>query len=1000
MARSPLIAGAYGRKKGPNLSTNASTPCMSIPGSPTASPNSPCNMSRPVSRTDSTARLSGAGRFVLGSGQAPDRGHAQHGTEHRRDGHEEASTKQMSRSSSMPWRLLMEDVHKEAARKKGKPMGSHDSMRATCGDFRSVSKSGSMRTQHAATAENWLCQVPSGLGAVQADARSDALEAWQQQWQQHSVKSKLQAQDMASTQASLYVRPTRVKGIDAPKQEWCKLSSKARRAIQSWAAGQIGGRHCLMLLEHDAAIDFFISPLDHKEISATDVGTGSALCALSGLPLEAEGSREGGWLYKEVFNKSAAAVLEEALAAAYHDAGGQWVEKNGFLTADQVNLSLRRRAMKAQAEGMHSLVQGKQQTDGPRCCDEFMRIQVWLELVRHHVAGQVKGSAAPQIPGVKAKNQANAKQLPLEQNHGWDDQQFLQDLGKPDTELEASAKEMAFETLCRQNQSMESYMMRLVRQRDNLKNLANIAEESACYLTLGLEGPGVSAEEVKKAYRTLALKEHPDKAGTDNKERFQEIQKAYASVVKQQRNKAAVEDGAVKGTAASEQGTKGKGDAAIDFAKQAASHAEEAKVAADHITGFAAASFSLCTRAAHARGLRKRVALRDLTEIIQQGVMHLRCSASKLRAIRTGAVSVSKTAEKALAEYGQWAASVMSGVGLQERAEIVKTSGLSCLMTADHLEEMAGNDENMLEMLANPECSIDQASAIRVLSESISRTATVIRCSADKAITTATGALELGCSMATLDRERRTDQAEKAAARARQGDESPKTGPDGDWMRSASKSGRSGRNDSSTSDGEDSDVSELDLGEEGEDGKPRQAKLRVRNLRWLESLNKEVLELQAKLRASMQQQESKMLKGVAPTQKDSVFELVGQLLHSALAEVHRLLKDEKLSSRQLLEQALAFALAVEHTKQVAVPAEVRTQVLKHAALLDIDLLCQIIEGPFHKRLASMAGEKKRSAVTHSRPKALAPGVGQSWAELVESVCQRIVSSLRMPLSDE
>ena len=29
--------------------------------------------------------------------------------------------------------------------------------------------------------------------------------------------------------------------------------------------GDIGGRHCLMLLEHDAAIDFFISPLDHKE---------------------------------------------------------------------------------------------------------------------------------------------------------------------------------------------------------------------------------------------------------------------------------------------------------------------------------------------------------------------------------------------------------------------------------------------------------------------------------------------------------------------------------------------------------------------------------------------------------------------------------------------------------------------------------------------------------------------------------------------------------------
>ncbi len=39
-----------------------------------------------------------------------------------------------------------------------------------------------------------------------------------------------------------------------------------------------------------------------QEMSASDVGSGGALCALSGLPLEAEGSREGGWLYREVGN--------------------------------------------------------------------------------------------------------------------------------------------------------------------------------------------------------------------------------------------------------------------------------------------------------------------------------------------------------------------------------------------------------------------------------------------------------------------------------------------------------------------------------------------------------------------------------------------------------------------------------------------------------------------------------------------------------------------------
>ena len=47
-------------------------------------------------------------------------------------------------------------------------------------------------------------------------------------------------------------------------------------------------------------------------------------------------------------------------------------------------------------------------------------------------------------------------------------------------------------------------------------------------------------------------------------------------------------------------------------------------------------------------------------------------------------------------EYGSWAASIMSGVGLEERGDVVKAAGLSCAITADHLDEMAANDENMV----------------------------------------------------------------------------------------------------------------------------------------------------------------------------------------------------------------------------------------------------------------------------------------------------------------
>ena len=50
---------------------------------------------------------------------------------------------------------------------------------------------------------------------------------------------------------------------------------------------------------------------------------------------------------------------------------------------------------------------------------------------------------------------------------------------------------------------------------------------------LGLGGPGATDDEVKKAYRNLARREHPDKAGHSNKLKFQAIQHAYSSVLKQ-----------------------------------------------------------------------------------------------------------------------------------------------------------------------------------------------------------------------------------------------------------------------------------------------------------------------------------------------------------------------------------------------------------------------------------------------------------------------------------
>merc|ERR1719253_1745745 len=89
--------------------------------------------------------------------------------------------------------------------------------------------------------------------------------------------------------ATLCVNQSYIKGLgaDGQKLEWSTLSSKSKHALWQWVVGQLGGRHCLMILEHDVAIDFFISPLDSDEVVMSDLKSGAVLNALSGLQADA-----------------------------------------------------------------------------------------------------------------------------------------------------------------------------------------------------------------------------------------------------------------------------------------------------------------------------------------------------------------------------------------------------------------------------------------------------------------------------------------------------------------------------------------------------------------------------------------------------------------------------------------------------------------------------------------------------------------------------------------
>eukprot|EP00439_Symbiodinium_sp_Y106_P013329 s3673_g1.t3 len=159
---------------------------------------------------------------------------------------------------------------------------------------------------------------------------------------------------------------------------------------------------------------------------------------------------------------------------------------------------------------------------------DYARLVVWTELARLHVEGWPSPAHAGPVPAPATSKERPAVAGPKPNSEKvFGDGGVLKELGKEEVELEAESQQMSLETLRAQNRLIEEYVMRLVRQRDELK------QERDSYHILGLHGPSCSEDEVKKAYRNLARKEHPDKAGIGNKRRFQAIQQAYSSILKQ-----------------------------------------------------------------------------------------------------------------------------------------------------------------------------------------------------------------------------------------------------------------------------------------------------------------------------------------------------------------------------------------------------------------------------------------------------------------------------------
>eukprot|EP00928_Gymnodinium_smaydae_P016519 TRINITY_DN1620_c1_g1_i2.p1 TRINITY_DN1620_c1_g1~~TRINITY_DN1620_c1_g1_i2.p1 ORF type:complete len:611 (+),score=109.84 TRINITY_DN1620_c1_g1_i2:164-1996(+) len=586
---------------------------------------------------------------------------------------------------------------------------------------------------------------------------------------------------------------------------------------------------------------------------------------------------------------------------------------------------------------------------------------------------------------------------------------------------------MGLDALRAQNRVIEEYVMRLVRQRDELKQVTKLAEEQDSYFILGLEGPHVSESAVKKAYRNLARKEHPDKAGVGNKKRFQSIQHAYASILKQRKGDAGVDTDS-GGASASAQRPSIAPSAA---AQKAAANACQAKDAADRVAAVAHRSLRAAEAGPELQGLPKRKALRALRELARQGAAELRETADKLRELGGAACGVSDAVEDVLTEQGSDAASGAGAIGLRDQAMMVQDAGQSCVSSAELLTKISEATEATVKKV---EAADTQASSgdgrgrgddtaalvrlgVRLLGESLTRTSAVARRSADDAITAAMKALELSRSIAALVAERREKKREED-----KDDDAPMAAPDAEKRSEDSEEGganpgeqkdrKSSKDEAREAKGQPTpEPSPRDpLQSAAKRVKDRHVALRVKNLRFLSSLNEETLRAQCRLRALLERSSGALLPEVTVEQKVLLFDFVSQLLDAATADAARLASNSSVPPARMLERCMAFALALEHERDVAMPIDARTQVLKLATLVDSDLLCQVIEGHFCQRLvgvgarlqsAEHAGGSRARSVTRAYPSAGA-GAGnagnaaavRAWTDASRACCTRLAEAIR------
>lgn len=282
------------------------------------------------------------------------------------------------------------------------------------------------------------------------------------------------------------------------------------------------------------------------------------------LNLPAQFLCDNGYLFERVFSRPPATVVKEAVQIIVKKAEEQ---NSSSLGLQQINLALKQLRLDAMcsanpieepaindAESSHvsdlnteDANQEEKVEIEPILIEDHVRIQIVLrvkiitELLRIHI----KTTAKRKNAALSSRNPSRNRKFELwneEADEEENSEQTFVDIrslrefvSTTVQEVQQNAMKSPAESLEQTNIVLKPYLRQLSSLKLLLTNQLNELRDSRAFLALGLSSDATD-EDIKKAYRILAVRLHPDKPGGDTA-KFQQLQAMYQEVLKRRKSK-------------------------------------------------------------------------------------------------------------------------------------------------------------------------------------------------------------------------------------------------------------------------------------------------------------------------------------------------------------------------------------------------------------------------------------------------------------------------------